>query len=689
MPKNNINVDIEQVSTDLAESQEVVQETTIHIYRGVFETEQGYFRLPKGKNAEPRHISNVTFKAIAKIETENDWFFEVEAKTPNNQSRQICLSRKDFRSAQAFKRALSFHMFEFYGSSNDTTQILGILANQNPPVKKGIAKHGLYNINGIWYYVDSFEVFTVHGSNDDVVAVGNKTDLPQISTILENPDLSNGQLRDIVEDLYRFNHESVVFSILGYIGYCFLKPRIQQYVGLRNPFLFFQGEPGSGKSETILRVIYPIFSSLTSLVNIANTTEFAGALECGYSNMFPVAFDEWKTAVVSRQKKAMMEQMVLASFNQTPLKRGRGNGNICHFRYQSPVIVAGEMTIESPSLFQRMVEIFFSINKRKTFKDSYLRLIDMPLGSLGKELLKHTLMLDDEHLQAQFNIHRSNIDGAIEDRIRDNAALLRMGLWLFIDYFKMHNIDTHNYENGYEVIDAVFKDMVIASQITNVDRTLQDFSTMASLGLLSKDIDYDIKDGVLRLRIAGIYDKFERWNKRSHGTAESIGKHSFFQQLEDKPYYIKKTTTRIGNNKPCNAIHIDIKQIPESVDIEHFRDSKKDETFFNEDDDEPWPDDIPPEYKMNLYEFANHIEGKRLYGKDGNPKLTTLLRDILYCDKRMDLESIVDEVWKRGLHYEEKYAERVVGMILRKSKHFEGSNETGYCCRNNGHYCRE
>lgn len=150
---------------------------------------------------------------------------------------------------------------------------------------------------------------------------------------------------------------------------------------------------------------------------------------------------------------------------------------------------------------------------------------------------------------------------------------------------------------------------------------------MASLGYLSKDIDYDIKDKTLRLKIAGVYDKFERWNKRNHGTAESIGKHSFFQQLEDKPYYIKKATTRIGNNKPCNAIHIDIKQIPESVDIEHFRDLEKDETFFDEGDDDPWWKDIP-EFR-NPHKFANEDLGYTAYNKDGSPTLTTLLMETL------------------------------------------------------------
>lgn len=688
MSKDSKKKPTKKAQPDITEPQEVAQETTIHIYRDVFETEQGYFRLPNGKNAEPKRISNVTFTPIAKVVAdENDWFFQIEAKTPNNESREITLSRKDFSSAQAFKRALSFHMFEFYGNSNDATQIQGILADQNPPTKKGINRHGLYKIGDNWYYVDSDEVFTIHGQNDDVVAVGNKSDLPQISTILENPDLSNEQLRNIADDLYRFNHESVVFPILGYIGYCFLKPRVQDYVGLRNPFLFFQGEPGSGKSETILRIIYPIFSSLTPLVNIANATEFAGAVECGYSNTFPVAFDEWKTAVVSRQKRAMMELMLLALFNQTSLKRGRGNGSVYHLRYQCPSIIAGEMKIESPSLFQRMVEIFFSINKRKAFKDSYLRLTGMPLGSLGKRLLVHTLSLDDEHLLAQFNLHHSYVDGVIEDRIRDNATLLRMGLWLIIDYLKSNDIDTQNYEHGYEVIDAIFKEMVITSKITNVERTLQDFSTMASLGYLSKDIDYDIKDKTLRLKIAGVYDKFERWNKRNHGTAESIGKHSFFQQLEDKPYYIKKATTRIGNNKPCNAIHIDIKQVPESVDIEHFRDLEKDETFFDEGDEDPWWKGIP-ECEMPYEQFINGLEGRKVYNKDGTPSLTTLLMDILYCDQRMDLETIVDEVRNRGLRYEEKHAKRIVRLTLRKSKHFEGCDETGYACRDNGRFWR-
>jgi hypothetical protein len=100
----------------------------------------------------------------------------------------------------------------------------------------------------------------------------------------------------------------------------------------------------------------------------------------------------------------------------------------------------------------------------------------------------------------------------------------------------------------------------------------------------------------------------------------------------------------------------------------------------------PWSDDTPPEYKMTPQEFANHIEGRKVYNKDGTPSLTTALMEILYTEEPMELEVIVDELWKRGIIYEEKDAERIVRLTLRRSEYFAGNDETGYVCPKYGRH---
>jgi hypothetical protein len=358
---------------------------------------------------------------------------------------------------------------------------------------------------------------------------------------------------------------------LGWTGFCFIKERLANKVNGRNPILLCQGEPGVGKSETISRIVNHIFCSQKQISNIADMTKFTLAVNGGQSNFVPCFYDEWKESVMTKAMKKTLDSVLLATFNQTNLPRGTAEQTVNDYRFTSPVAILGEMTLESPSLKHRMIELFFNFKGRNGRETHFRNLCQLPLGSFGKGLLLHSLSISDERLNGIFDTQKASVDPSIDDRFADNAALARVGLWMIIDYLNANGIATDDYAEGYGCIDNIIKESLAAARITNVDKIITDWSVMShtsncSGNWLNNGYHYEIRDGKLYVRIAEAYDSYRRYAKNNDVTSEIINKSSFLQQLQTKPYYQDKKTYRIGG-VPCNAICINLSAIPTYVDV--------------------------------------------------------------------------------------------------------------------------
>jgi hypothetical protein len=554
--------------------------------RNVFERPDGYYKYTKGMHPDLKRVSNVILRAVTMVKNQEGWFLSCDVirnGRPDDITR-IILSGNDFQGGDTFKRALSQHgMFEYYGNSSDTTEILGILTEQNPKEMVGLKTHGIHSINGRPVYVEGNRVIDAKGTAEGIVSLQSDSGSNEISTLLCQRDIAAEELAEIGSRLYRFNDRTITLPILGFIGYCYLKSRLSDQVNQRNPILMLQGEPGSGKSETISRIIQPIFCSGLPLTNIADCTEFTAAMNSSSTNMVPMCYDEWKLATVSKPQKRVMDRMLLATFSGTPLQRGHVNNSVSNFRFSAPMILAGEMRIDSPSLRHRMVDLFFSGTKRIGTETCFHELAGLPLGAFGKGLLLHSLGLSNDRIHSEFHVQKTGVDPRLDARFRDNAALIRTGLWFITDFFRTHNIAIEEYASGYSIIDSVIHEMLKSSKITNVERTIEDFNTMATQKFLIRNEDFGVKGNVLRLKIADVFAKYERWFRR-HATAEFIGKHSFLQQIADKPYFRGKKTVRIGGIE-SNGIELDLTEMPEDVSMDSFHEDSSSANSLSEEGD--------------------------------------------------------------------------------------------------------
>jgi len=569
--------DVGESPDEEIEDAEEAEDTSVGLTifdRQIREDERGYFKMSGGRNSSPKTISNFKLKAEAKILHGNEWYFVCTAINGSGQEyNNIMLSRGNFQGASSFKKALSYYSnLEYYGDNRDTTQIQGLLTEQYPPEKAGTDTNGIHWVDGKWAYVEGQNVIDKDGVTDDIVYLGARANDSDLIGILEQPDIDKCQLQAIADNFNGFNDGSVTYPIAGWIGQCFLKERLSDRVNKHNTILLCQGEPGSGKSETVTRIIQQIFSLNNSITNIADATKFTFAINGCQSNMVPCFYDEWKLSVMQKWQIRNMDSMLLSVYNQTSLPRGCTDQTVKKYKFSAPLVIAGEMTLDSPSIKHRIIEVFFNYQKRQGSTEHFKQLCSLPLASFGKGLLQHMLGLSDDSIHNAFDEQLAAVDTALEDRFQENAALARSGLWLIMDYFRTNDISMDEYNEGFDYIDNAIKETMNVARITNVDKVISDFSIMSnspncSGNWLTYKRHYDIKDGILYIRIADTYAVYQKYAKSNRTQAELISKHSFLQQLQSKNYYIGKATARIGG-KPCNAIRLDLNAMPEYIDAD-------------------------------------------------------------------------------------------------------------------------
>ncbi|MHB0946121.1 MAG: hypothetical protein ACYC3B_03000 [Sedimentisphaerales bacterium] len=533
-----------------------------------------YYKWSGHKSPVSILISNFALKVEAKIVQDGQWWFVCSVINNNGIiNKKLILSRDDLQSAGAFKRALALDSrIEYYGDAKDTTHIQGLLNKQKPPLKHGTDELGIHRINDRWVYVEGDNVVDHNGAVDDIVFT--KTNLKQddLPTLLQQMDITEDELKAIADNLNKFNEPSIVYPLLGWVGFCFLKDRLAYKVNSRNPILFCHGEPGVGKTETISHVVQRIFCSKKPSSNIGDMTKFTLAANGCRSNFTPTCYDEWKPWVMTKQRVKDLESVMLATFNKTSLPRGTAEQTVNEYRFTSPLAILGEMTIESVSLKHRMIELFFNYKGRSSSEAHFKQLCQLPLEAFGKGLLLHMLSISDSQLDKIFDKQRASVDTSIDGRFADNATLARMGLWLILDYLNVKGIITDDYTVGYDCIDKVIKESLNAARVTNVEKIIRDLSVMShtrncSGNWLIKGYHYEIRDGKVYIKIAEAYEAYRRYAKTNDISSEMINKSSFLQQLQTKPYFLGKKTYRIGDS-PANGICLSLQAIPAYAEID-------------------------------------------------------------------------------------------------------------------------
>ena len=163
------------------------------------------------------------------------------------------------------------------------------------------------------------------------------------STILDMKCITAPQLQKLGEQLLSYNEPAKAVSILAWISGCFIKEHLRMK-NVKFPHLMLIGEAGSGKSNTLERVIMPVFSK-TKIVAAGQTTAFTLMKDAASSNTIPMALDEFKPSKIDSYRLAPLLNHFRNSYDGQEGIRGRADQTTVSYELLAPLVVAGE---ESP-----------------------------------------------------------------------------------------------------------------------------------------------------------------------------------------------------------------------------------------------------------------------------------------------------------------------------------------------------
>lgn len=507
--------------------------------RPVYQQDGRYIKRGQGA------ITNFTILPKVRVQLDGLEYLKASVTTQKEKHyNNVEFNSDSWISKRNFKKALGGLLdVEYKGSEDDIQDIKGILASQDPPIKRGVKITGLHQIEGKWLYVEEELSFDKDGPREDVTYLSHN---PYRVRILKQKPLTATNLTELLEYLFEFNSPDVVYPLLGFCFACFVKQRIFPLVD-QNPLLVAWGEKGSGKTATLNKVIRPLFGIQVPPENIGHPTGFGFARIISSSNLAPILFDEHKPGKISQVQKDRISEMIRSVFNQTRLPRGTPTLEIVGFPYHAPVVISGEMGVTELSIKDRVIETYFSKKKIEKRNDAFRALTKCTLGALGKDFLVWTLALEDKELKEIWEEQLEAVDSELEDRLGENTAHARLGLALLSRYLEHRGKEPIHRDILGAIDEAQRINILEESNKTIVGSIIEAFSLMKEEGILEQNKHYKVDPELnIGLYLSGIYPLFRRWVYDYKWEGELLDKSSFLKQLREAKYYIKSAPIRLG-----------------------------------------------------------------------------------------------------------------------------------------------
>ena len=515
--------------------------------------EQGgcYFR---NKGDKFHQITNFTVEPNEMVIADEEAQLTCHFVTENGERFPQALLSSDFSTLARLKSVLNKNTIalSFMGGENDLELFKIHIYALKWQKKRGVKAIGIYPRNKNLVYVDT----------DGAVGVGGKKvpDIVQMerfkvleSSMLKVDFLDAAGMRALAEHIFSYNEPAKTVPILAWCAGCFIKPHLRR-IGIKYPHLFMIGEAGSGKSNTLERVILPIFSR-TKVTASAQVTAFTLMRESNSSNIFPQAFDEFKPSKIERIRLNWLYNHFRDAYDFHEGVRGRADQTAVVYDLLAPIVVAGEESADESAIRERSVELLFSkrdINQEPKHRESFIWISNNRtlLQSLGRSLLDTALDTLPAEADKWFDEGRGFFAGELPLRVRDNLCCLYAGLCLIlklcgrlgISWNSVFSIDN---EACTRYIEYGAREYLLDGGFSNKSIVEQTFEVMSRMPLkVGCDYAFENNRDYLCLWLAGIYDRYTRYRRDCAIIGEVLPYTQFKKQLEHSEFFVEKNRNK-------------------------------------------------------------------------------------------------------------------------------------------------
>lgn len=519
----------------------------------VFEYDGRYFRA-KGENIYP--ITNFLVAPVEMIMSDEETQITADLVTTRGETYRQTFMTTDFSNLQKFKNILNRRTIalSYLGSEGDLELLKGYISELEWVKKIGVKALGIYEHGGRLVFVSPEGSIEAGGiAVEDIVQLEKYSSIS--STILSCDPINKDQLPKLGEWLMTYNEPAKAVSILAWAAGCFIKSHLRKE-GVKFPHLFLIGEAGSGKSNTLERVILPIFSRM-KVTAAGQVTAFTLMKDSASSNLVPQPLDEFKPSKIDRMKLNALYNHFRDSYDGHEGLRGRADQTTISYELLAPLIVAGEESADEAAVRERSIELLFSKKDLKSTecRVAFHRLLakEEMLGDFGRGLLDTALRTKPSEVRAWYDEAIGVFSNEMPSRVVNNLACCNAGLRLLdklcLSYgLVWTDVFPYNRDACRKYLEYAVQEYLLDGGTNNrsiVEQTLEIMSRMK----LDPKVDYTFdKDGtVLCLWMNHVYDLYTKFRKDYAISGEVLTYAQFKKQLMHSDLFIQANVQkRIG-----------------------------------------------------------------------------------------------------------------------------------------------
>ena len=547
----------------------------------VFQFDGRYFRA-KGDKIYP--LTNFIVAPVEMLLSEDETQLTADLITVSGETYRQTFLTGDFANPQKFKNVLNKRTIalSYLGSEGDL-ELFKTYINDLPwDKKKGVRSVGIYEHGGRLVFVSGEGALEAGGrAVDDIVQLDKQQSIQ--SGVISRKMITAERMRSLGEWLMTFNEPIKTVAVLAWSAGCFIKPHLRK-ANIKFPHLFLIGEAGSGKSNTLERVILPVFSR-TKVAAATQVTAFTLMRESASSNMIPQPLDEFKPSKMDRYKQSILYNHFRDAYDGHEGIRGRADQQTVSYELLAPLIIAGEESADEAAVRERAIELLFSKKDLQCaeYKSAFRKLCaheDM-LGSFGRGLLDAALRTDFKETGKWHEEALSEFPDTLPARVVSNLACAYAGLRLVEKLcaalgLTWHEVFPFSLAACRSYLEHGVREYLFDGGDSNKSVVEQTFEVMARMNLDGENEYALSQDGkVLSLWLNHVYDKYTRYRREYAVTGEVLTYAQFKKQLEHSDIFIAKNKQMWLGSDNRKVWQIDFGVLSARCDVSGFEANPK------------------------------------------------------------------------------------------------------------------
>ena len=547
----------------------------------VFQFDGRYFRA-KGDKIYP--LTNFIVSPVEMLISEDETQLTADLITVNGETYRQTFLTGDFSNPQKFKNVLNKRTIalSYLGSEGDLELFKGFINELPWDRKKGVKAVGIYEHDGRLVFVSGESAVEAGGNAvEDIVQLEKQQSIQ--SAVVSRKMITPEQMRQIGQWLMTFNEPIKTVAVLAWSAGCFIKPHLRK-ASVKFPHLFLIGEAGSGKSNTLERVILPIFSR-SKVTAATQVTAFTLMRESASSNMIPQPLDEFKPSKMDKYKQSILYNHFRDAYDGHEGIRGRADQQLAFYELLAPLVIAGEESADETAVRERSIELLFSKKDLKCveYKTAFRKLCHHEdlLGAFGRSLLDAALRTDYAEVGKWHDEAMTEFPDTLPARVVSNLACAYAGLRLMEKLcvalgLTWHEVFPFSLAVCRSYLEHGVREYLFDGGDSNKSVVEQTFEVMSRMGL-NPDNEYELSDDgkVLSLWLNHVYDKYTKYRREYAVTGEVLTYAQFKKQLEHSDCFIAKNKQMWLGSDNRRVWQVDFGVLSARCDVSGFEEGAK------------------------------------------------------------------------------------------------------------------